>query len=798
MPKRRVHISIVFTAVLFLLLGSSENCQAQQSFWEKFLDLFQREEPETKVWGEDRIEKGDTVTLHWNIEEADSIHLRDVSKNLAARDSIKVSPKKSNFYKFIVYRGKEPDKKYYKVDVYQPEIKYFKVPQQATDEQSVTIRWRVENAEKVSLPGIADSLDDRGKLTTQLKDSIVTLVASGKFNMDKQEKRVDLQYIENFQAPNKIFEGREASLNWKYKNTKYLKIKGFDKKFLPIDSLTVKPEKDWPYELNIYRENGKVDTIIDTIKVSPPEIIDFGGPQKVPMKEKAPVFWKVSGVDKAFFGDEEVPVRGHKVFEITKDTTFLLTIYDKNGHPIRKTHKIKVLPPREYITHIDTNDFSFEGGFDCDIISVDQSNFPRQIKMRVLVVDTVGNYVHSLAPPYKSKEKAKRYFQALTEEVGRKFYSHNFKIKEIRRDTSQMYNISMSLDHSGSMFPIVDSMHKAVRSFVNYKYKKDQISIVKFDHFIRKMNSFDTNKQLILDSANLNGLKNFSGATALYAGLDESIINLGEKDKNKVALLFTDGYENSSFYYMGKRAFTARHVAKKIYHEDIKLFIISFGNYVNKQVLNQLASLSGGKHYNIKYEENISRVFKELPRVFRYYYEITINPLDDKGKHTFTLAFSDQKGSMIKRDISIYTGDFGVDFNFRDYFRIPIYLLGEIPVRTHIITNPQVIARFDFDKHKVKMKYFPVIDSYTEFLKENPDSRIILAGHTDSKGSKSYCQKLSEQRAKEVKEYFVGKGIDPYRIKWVGCGKEELIHDPDKIDWMAAENRRVEAVLYKE
>jgi flagellar motor protein MotB len=798
MPKRRLHISVVFTAVFLMLLGSSQPCRGQSNFWDKLFQIFQKEEPETKVWGEDRIEKGDTATLHWNIEEADSIHLKEVKKNLMAQGSIRVKPKKSRFYKFLVYRDDEPDTKYFKVDVFQPEIKYFKAPQQATDEEPVTLRWRVKNAKEIMLPGIAGNLEDRGRLSTLIKDTVVTLVAKGKFNTVRKKAKINLQYIENFQAPKKIYEEEKATLQWKYKNTKHIEIKGFKRKFPPIDTLTLQPEKTKKWELYVYRTSGTVDTISHKIRVSPPEITDFGGPKSIAIGQKVPVFWEVNGVDKAWLGDKEVPLKGNKAFKITQDTTFILKIYDKKGNKIQKKHRVIVLPPRKYVTSIDTTDFNFIGGLDCDIISVDQSNFPRQIKMRVLVVDTVGNYVHSLAPPYRSKEQAKRYFQSLTEKVGKKFYSHNFRIREIRREVSKMYNIAMSLDHSGSMVNIVDSMHRAVKSFVNYKYRKDQISIVKFDHFIKKMNSFETNKKAILNSANLDSLKNFGGATALYAGLDESIINLGKKDKNKVAILFTDGFENSSFNYLGKRAFTARHLAEKIYHEDIKLFIISFGDYVNKQVLNQLASLSGGKHYNIQRESNISQVFKELPRVFRYYYEITINPLDDDGKHTYTLTFSDQKGSMIKRDISIYTGDFDNDFKFRDYFRVPIYLLGEIPVRTHIITNPQVIARFDFDKHKVKMKYFPVIDRYTEFLKKNPDARIILAGHTDTKGSASYCQNLSEQRAKAVKGYFVSKGIDPYRIKWVGCGKEQLIWEPDETDWKAAENRRVEAVLYTE
>jgi len=54
---------------------------------------------------------------------------------------------------------------------------------------------------------------------------------------------------------------------------------------------------------------------------------------------------------------------------------------------------------------------------------------------------------------------------------------------------------------------------------------------------------------------------------------------------------------------------------------------------------------------------------------------------------------------------------------------------------------------------------------------------------------------LSYRRANEVKAYIVSKGIDASRIFIVACGKEYPIWRMEDKKWMAAENRRVEAIL---
>ena len=73
----------------------------------------------------------------------------------------------------------------------------------------------------------------------------------------------------------------------------------------------------------------------------------------------------------------------------------------------------------------------------------------------------------------------------------------------------------------------------------------------------------------------------------------------------------------------------------------------------------------------------------------------------------------------------------------------------------------------------------------------NPAIEVEISGHTDSRGSNSKNQTLSEQRASSVKEWLVAKGIDGNRITTVGFGEDNPIAPNDSEENML-KNRRIE------
>jgi outer membrane protein OmpA-like peptidoglycan-associated protein len=98
---------------------------------------------------------------------------------------------------------------------------------------------------------------------------------------------------------------------------------------------------------------------------------------------------------------------------------------------------------------------------------------------------------------------------------------------------------------------------------------------------------------------------------------------------------------------------------------------------------------------------------------------------------------------------------------------------------------------FDFDSFDLLHESFAELNKITSFLKENPNLKIEIGGHTDNKGSKAYNQTLSENRAKSVYEYFIKQGIEKARLSYKGYDFSEPIAD-NETEEGRAKNRRTE------
>ncbi len=73
-------------------------------------------------------------------------------------------------------------------------------------------------------------------------------------------------------------------------------------------------------------------------------------------------------------------------------------------------------------------------------------------------------------------------------------------------------------------------------------------------------------------------------------------------------------------------------------------------------------------------------------------------------------------------------------------------------------------VNFDFDKSTLRPDAVAILNEAIEILKRYPDLKVEVAGHTDSKGTDAYNQKLSERRAKAVYDYLTSNGIDASRL----------------------------------
>ena len=101
--------------------------------------------------------------------------------------------------------------------------------------------------------------------------------------------------------------------------------------------------------------------------------------------------------------------------------------------------------------------------------------------------------------------------------------------------------------------------------------------------------------------------------------------------------------------------------------------------------------------------------------------------------------------------------------------------------------------QFELNSSRVRPESGAVLGNLVAAMM-SPDlkaNRFVIEGHTDARGVPAANQKLSQERAEEVRLFLVALGVHPARLKAVGKGSSELANPRDP---MSADNRRVRVV----
>ena len=95
---------------------------------------------------------------------------------------------------------------------------------------------------------------------------------------------------------------------------------------------------------------------------------------------------------------------------------------------------------------------------------------------------------------------------------------------------------------------------------------------------------------------------------------------------------------------------------------------------------------------------------------------------------------------------------------------------------------------------KIEPESFPMLDKIADAMKNNPNMKILVTGHTDDVGSDDRNLSLSVRRAASVKDALVQRGIGTDRIKTVGRGESQPIA-PNTSEENRRINRRTEFTI---
>lgn len=113
---------------------------------------------------------------------------------------------------------------------------------------------------------------------------------------------------------------------------------------------------------------------------------------------------------------------------------------------------------------------------------------------------------------------------------------------------------------------------------------------------------------------------------------------------------------------------------------------------------------------------------------------------------------------------------------------------------TGIVTTLRENLLFDTNSADMKGSAQDSLGRIGGILKKYPDDRVVVVGYTDSTGSETYNQELSERRARAVRLALINQGMPAASVEAVGQGESSPVAPNDTASGRAR-NRRVELII---
>ncbi|MCS6799747.1 MAG: OmpA family protein [Myxococcota bacterium] len=118
----------------------------------------------------------------------------------------------------------------------------------------------------------------------------------------------------------------------------------------------------------------------------------------------------------------------------------------------------------------------------------------------------------------------------------------------------------------------------------------------------------------------------------------------------------------------------------------------------------------------------------------------------------------------------------------------------EVDANGCAILRPRLVLdgiTFEFDSAVIRPESEATLQRALQILRDNPDVRVEIGGHTDNQGNPGYNRRLSEARAQSVRDWLVRHGIEAARLTVRGYGHTQPVASNDTEEGRA-QNRRIE------
>jgi len=313
---------------------------------------------------------------------------------------------------------------------------------------------------------------------------------------------------------------------------------------------------------------------------------------------------------------------------------------------------------------------------------------------------------------------------------------------------------------------------------INYQLDR-YVVMPRFDLDYVKISDFSDNKVNSLFKGSINGLYEFG----IRGDLKPYI--MGGVGYEKVVGEIDNSFESHPFV---QGAIGLRYKLQKGYKAQVegKMLQILGGNSENNEVI-----LNFGMSFPIKYivlhKRRKRPIHKKIIRRLIVIHRRVITP--PPPQHIIQKSFDNQecpiKISLLDRDRDGVEDRFDqcpatpCDFAV-DSYGCPV----KMTLRINFTVNSAVVDNYSM----------PKIDNFARFLLRNRGSRVIIQGHTDSRGSNIHNLILSEKRAKAIASRLWELRVSPARITVIGKGEDMPIATNSTAEGRRL-NRRIEAIL---
>jgi VWFA-related protein len=154
--------------------------------------------------------------------------------------------------------------------------------------------------------------------------------------------------------------------------------------------------------------------------------------------------------------------------------------------------------------------------------------------------------------------------------------------------------IVLTLDESGSMRRAVDAMKDAAREFVRALEPKDPLALITFSDKVQFAHDLSTVREWSYDAIDKYQAL---GGTALYDALYDSIMRLKSVKGRRAVVVLTDGRDENNPGTAPGSVHTVNDVLARLKEVDAAIYAIGLGPRVDKEMLQRLADVSGGRAF---------------------------------------------------------------------------------------------------------------------------------------------------------------------------------------------------------